>query len=115
MITLYGIKNCDSVKKARNWLESHAIDYHFHDFRVEGLTQEKLKQWQTSVGWEVLLNKRSTNWRQLSQELRDNIHDASALSLMLENPTLIKRPVLEMSNGNMHVGFKPEKYTKIFS
>ena len=114
MVTLCGIKNCDSVKKARKWLEANSVDYHFHDFRADGLEQEKLQQWNQTVGWETLLNKRGTSWRQLSQEVKDNVDEASAIALMLENPTLIKRPVLELDEGSVHVGFKAEEYEKLF-
>ena len=114
MVTLCGIKNCDSVKKARKWLEANGIDYHFHDFRSDGLEQSKLQQWNQATGWETLLNKRGTSWRQLSQEVNDNVDETSALALMLENPTLIKRPVLITDNGSVHVGFKTEEYAKLF-
>jgi arsenate reductase len=114
MTTLCGIKNCDTVKKARAWLEAHHVEYRFHDFRSEGLAAEKLQQWQKSCGWETLLNRRGTSWRQLSQEVKQTIDESSALALMLENPTLIKRPVLEMDDGSVHVGFKAENYEKLF-
>jgi arsenate reductase len=114
MTTLYGIKNCDSVKKARKWLDANGIDYRFHDFRAEGLQQERLQQWNSAVGWETLLNRRGTSWRQLPQQVKDTIDEASALALMLENPTLIKRPVLERKNGKVHVGFKAEEYASLF-
>lgn len=115
MLTLCGIKNCDSVKKARKWLEANAIDYHFHDFRAGGLEQERLQQWNQAVGWETLLNKRGTSWRQLPQEIKESVDEASALTLMLENPTLIKRPVLELGDGRLQIGFKDEEYVKLFS
>ncbi len=114
MTTLCGIKNCDSVKKARKWLQQHNIDYRFYDFRSEGVTQEKLRQWSKTVGWETLLNRRGTSWRQLPEEVRDGVGEASALALMLENPTLIKRPVLELDNGAVHIGFKAEHYSALF-
>ncbi|MEN8170163.1 MAG: ArsC family reductase [Pseudomonadota bacterium] len=114
MNTLSGIKNCDSVKKARKWLEAQNVDYRFHDFRSDGLEQQKLQQWNKVVGWEILLNRRGTSWRQLPQPVKDNIDESSALSLMLENPTLIKRPVLELDDGSVHVGFKAEEYTRLF-
>ena len=114
MVTLCGIKNCDSVKKARKWLEANGTDYHFHDFRSDGLDQSKLQQWNQAVGWETLLNKRGTSWRQLPQEVKGNVDEASALTLMLDNPTLIKRPVLELDDGSVRVGFKAEEYIKIF-
>jgi arsenate reductase len=114
MNTLSGIKNCDSIKKARKWLEAQNVDYQFHDFRSDGLEQQKLQQWNKVVGWEILLNRRGTSWRQLPQPVKDNIDESSALALMLENPTLIKRPVLELDNGSVHVGFKAEEYSRLF-
>lgn len=114
MTTLYGIKNCDSVKKARKWLESNDIDYRFHDFRTEGLEQSQLQRWNQGAGWEALLNRRGTSWRQLPQQVRDTIDQESALALMLENPTLIKRPVLELDDDTIHVGFNAEEYRALF-
>ncbi len=114
MTTLSGINNCDTVKKARKWLEAQGIDYHFHDFRAAGLEQQKLQQWNQVVGWEALLNRRSTSWRELSQDVKDHIDEASALSLMLQNPTLIKRPVLELDDGKVQVGFKADSYATLF-
>lgn len=114
MTTLSGIKNCDSVKKAQKWLEAHNVDYRFHDFRIEGLEPGKLQQWSRVVGWETLLNRRGTSWRQLPPEVKKTIDEASALALMLENPTLIKRPVLELDDGVLHVGFSADDYEKLF-
>ncbi len=109
MYTLYGIKNCDTVKKARKWLESNDVNYQFHDFRVDGLTAEMIEQWFTTVGWEKLLNKRSTTWRQLDDAQKENINEQSAASLLLNNPTLIKRPVLD-NEITILVGFSEESY-----
>ena len=109
MYTLYGIKNCDTVKKARKWLESNDVNYQFHDFRVDGLTAEMIEQWFTAVGWEKLLNKRSTTWRQLDDAQKENINEQSAASLLLNNPTLIKRPVLD-NEITILVGFSEESY-----
>ena len=113
MTTLYGIKNCDSVKKARKWLESHAIDYHFHDFRQDGLDEKKLKGWVEDLGWESLVNKRSTTWKQLDSKTRESMTQSSAIKTMLENPTLIKRPVLD-TGSQRHVGFSVADYTQHF-
>jgi arsenate reductase len=111
---LFGIKNCDSVKKARKWLETHNVAYRFHNFRSDGLEPGKLQQWNTTVGWESLLNRRGTSWRQLPPEVREAIDEASAMALMLKNPTLIKRPVLELDDGELHVGFSADDYEKHF-
>ena len=118
MATLYGIKNCDTVRKARKWLESGGINYTFHDFRADGLDKKDLSAWVKAVGWEVLLNKRSTTWKQLSDKNKETVDEAKAITLMLANPTLIKRPVLVLKNQSgkkVHVGFKPAKYEMLFS
>lgn len=109
MYILYGIKNCDTVKKARKWLESNDVNYQFHDFRVDGLTAEMIEQWFATVGWEKFVNKRSTTWRQLDDAQKENLNEQSAATLLLDNPTLIKRPVLD--NGiTILVGFSAESY-----
>lgn len=113
MTTLYGIKNCDAVKKARAWLDGHGVAHHFHDFRVDGLDKDQLIQWSTQLSWEVLLNRRSTTWRQLPDEVKDSLDKTQAIQLMLENPTLIKRPLLERE-GSYCVGFKDAEYKKLF-
>ncbi len=110
---LYGIKNCDTVKKARRWLEANDVDFQFHDFRVDGLDEATIQQWLTSVSWEVLLNKRSTTWKQLADARKAQLDQAIAIELMLANPTLIKRPVLCDSAGCM-VGFKEADYITRF-
>ncbi|WP_289243963.1 ArsC family reductase [Methylophaga sp. UBA678] len=109
---LYGIKNCDSVKKARSWLEAHSIDYVFHDFRQQGLEESTVKEWLQSVDWETLLNKRGTTWRKLDDPRKDNLDEKTAIELMLENPTLIKRPVL-VNDSTIIVGFKEDVYQQL--
>ena len=113
MTILYGIANCDTVRKARNWLTSHNVDYQFHDFRKDGLTPRQLKHWSTVVGWETLLNRRGQTWRKLTDKKKADINEASALKLMQAEPTLIKRPVLEV-NSQVHVGFKDADYQDLF-
>jgi arsenate reductase len=113
MATLYGIANCDTVRKARNWLTSHAIDYRFHDFRKDGLSAKQLKHWATVVGWESLLNRRGQTWRKLPAKAKAELNEAKALKLMQAEPTLIKRPVLEMKS-QVHVGFKDADYQDLF-
>ncbi|MCG8316334.1 MAG: ArsC family reductase [Pseudomonadales bacterium] len=110
---MYGIKNCDTIKKARKWLDESSIEFQFHDFRKDGISPEKIKGWINAVGWEVLLNKRGTTWRQLDEKVKANVDEASAIDMMLDNPAIIKRPVLE-TNGQITVGFKPEEYAKLF-
>jgi arsenate reductase len=114
MITLYGIKNCDTVKKARVWLEQHHVNYRFHDLRDDGLDAARLNEWIKSLGWETLLNTRSTTWRQLPDADKHDLSAANAVKLMLAHPTLIKRPVLV--NGTVvTVGFSAATYSKIVS
>lgn len=113
MAILYGIGNCDTVRKARKWLASHDIDYRFHDFRKDGLTARQLKHWATVVGWETLLNRRGQTWRKLPDKAKADLNAASALKLMQAEPTLIKRPVLEVQS-RVHVGFKDTDYQDLF-
>ena len=108
-IILYGIKNCDTVKKARRWLEAQQIEYAFHDFRVDGLSQDMLKDFLKQVDWETLLNKRGTTWRKLSENQKQGISKQKAIALMYENPALIKRPVLYYE-GEYFVGFSENKF-----
>ncbi len=112
-VTLYGIPNCDTVRKARKWLDAHGIDYRFHDFRRDGLPAERLRAWAQAVGWETLLNRRGATWRQLPAEAREGIDAERALALMAEQPTLIKRPVLEQAGG-VTVGFDEARYAERF-
>lgn len=114
VITLYGIKNCDTVKKARKWLDAHDVEYRFHDFRADGLDAKALKTWVKELGWEVLVNRRGTTWRQLDPAVKDSIDEASALKLMEDNPTLIKRPVLDLGDRRV-VGFSEKHYGELFA
>jgi arsenate reductase (glutaredoxin) len=98
MYTLYGIKNCDTVKKARNWLDQNNIAYRFHDFRTDGLVLELLEHFANHLGWNKLLNRSSTSWRQLSAEQQSDLTQEKALQLMLTTPTLIKRPILDVGD-----------------
>lgn len=109
MITLYGIKNCDTVKKARLWLEAQNIPYCYHDFRANGLSVELLAEFDAALGWEALLNKRGTTWRRLAEDQRENLARDKALALMLEQPSLIKRPVLRTATKTL-IGFTPDYY-----
>ena len=113
MITLYGIKNCDTVKKARRWLEQHDIDYSFHDFREQGLERGAAAAWLEELGWETLINRRSTSWKQLSPEQRETMDQQSALAAIMEQPTLIKRPLLDTGTSRQ-VGFSEKTYQEIF-
>lgn len=104
MITVYGISNCDTVKKARRWLEQHAIEYRFHDVRSDGLTPEQVRAWLQELGWETLINRRSTSWKALGPAAREQMDDTHALAAILEQPTLIKRPLLDIGHER-HCGF----------
>jgi len=112
MIEIYGIPNCDTMKKARKWLEAHGIEYRFHDFKKEGIDPELLHNWVAKAGWETLLNRRGMMWRKLPQEVRDNIDEKSAIQIMLETPTIIKRPVL-VNDDDLLVGFSDQVYDKL--
>jgi arsenate reductase len=108
-ITVYGIKNCDTMKKAWTWLDGHGKTYRFHDYRAEGLDEKTLRGWVKKLGWEKLLNKASTTFRELPDADKAGLDEAKAVSLMLKHPTMIKRPVLD-NDGKLTVGFKPEIY-----
>jgi arsenate reductase len=109
---LYGIPNCDTMKKARAWLESEGIEYDFHDYKKAGIDPAKLAAWSKVVGWETLLNRAGTTFRQLPDEAKRNLDERKALKLMLERPSMIKRPVFERGN-TLLVGFSPEKYAPL--
>jgi arsenate reductase len=111
MTTLYGIKNCDTVKKARTWLDAQNIPYRFHDFRADGLSAELLGRLEAALGWEALLNRRGTTWRALADSQREPLDRAKALELMLAQPALIKRPVLETGAKTL-IGFTPNSYAR---
>jgi len=110
-ITIYGIKNCDTMKRARAWLDSHGVAYDFHDYKSAGIAKDKLKQWSDRLGWEVLLNRAGTTFRKLPEHEKEGLNEKKALALMLAQPSMIKRPVLEVG-GNLLVGFQPEIYAK---
>jgi len=110
-VTIYGIKNCDTMKKARAWLDKHGVEYAFHDYKTAGIEREKLERWSKKVGWEVLLNRFGTTFRKLSDKDRNSLDPGRAMSLMLEQPSMIKRPVLELGGGKLLVGFRPETYS----
>ena len=113
MTTLYGIPNCDTMKKARKWLADNGVEYEFHDYKKLGIEKKKLTEWIKTVGWETLLNRRGMMWRKVPDDVKANIDEKSAIELMLETPSIIKRPVLE-AKGKVTVGFKPEIYEELF-
>ena len=113
MTTLYGIKNCDTIKKARRWLTENDIEYRFHDVRADGISRSDLQRWMKTLDWEKLLNRRGTTWRKLPEAVRNNISKASAVDVMLDNPAIIKRPVLVHDN-TFYLGFSADSYQSIF-
>ncbi|WP_018870451.1 MULTISPECIES: ArsC family reductase [unclassified Thioalkalivibrio] len=106
-VVLHGIANCDTVRRARRALEAAGVDYRFVDFRKDGLDPERLREWAMELGWEALINRRGATWRQLPKEQREALDEDSALALMLEKPTLIRRPVIEHA-GRVRLGWGPE-------
>lgn len=108
-VTIYGIKNCDTMKKARTWLDAHGIAYAFHDYKAEGVERDALDSWARKVGWDVLLNRTGTTFRKLPDKDKAGLTEAKAITLMLAQPSMIKRPVLDIA-GTLLVGFKPEAY-----
>jgi arsenate reductase len=110
-ITIYGIKNCDTMKKARAWLDSHGVAYSFHDYKTEGIERSRLVKWAKEVGWETLLNRAGTTFRKLDDADKDKLTETKAIALMLAQPSMIKRPVLDLGS-QLLVGFKPEIYAK---
>ncbi len=110
---IYGIKNCDTMKKARAWLEKHGVDYSFHDYKTAGIERERLERWCKKVGWETLLNRNGTTFRKLSDKNKSNLDAGKAVALMLAQPSMIKRPVVELGGGKVLVGFTPDDYSGI--
>ena len=113
-VTIHGIKACDTMKKARAWLEGRAVAYEFHDYKKQGLDEAQLRGWVAELGWEALLNRKGLLWRKLPAERREGIDEAGAIQLMLENPGIIKRPLLELEDGTHRVGFSEAEYAELF-
>ena len=109
-ITIYGIKNCDTMKKARAWLDKHGVDYAFHDYKSAGIDKDKLERWAKKVGWETLINRAGLTFKKLPDKDKEGLTEKKALALMLRQPSMIKRPVLDLGGGKLLVGFKPEQY-----
>src|SRR5690606_9718867 len=113
-LKIYGIKNCNTVKSALNWLDENGVAYEFHDFKTKGVTAAQLKDWVAQVGWETLVHKRGTTWRKLSPEEQSKVKSASsAIALMKEKTSVIKRPVVEADGELVAVGFDPDEYAEI--
>ncbi len=113
-VTIYGIKACDTMKKARAWLDGHGVGYHFHDYKTAAIDTTTLLNWCGQVGWEVLLNRSGTTFRALPDGKKQDLDEARAIELMVENPSMIKRPVLDV-DGELIVGFKPERYEAVLA
>jgi arsenate reductase len=111
-ITIYGIKNCDTMKKSRAFLDKHKVDYAFHDYKTAGVDKAKLENWAKKAGWETILNRTGLTFKKLPDKDKQGLTEAKAIKLMLAQPSMIKRPVLELAGGKLLVGFKPEDYAK---
>lgn len=112
-VTIFGIKNCDTMKKARSWLETNGIDYSFHDYKVSGIDRSHLEAWCDAAGWGTVLNRAGTTFKKLDDGQKADLSRDKAIGLMLEQPSMIKRPVLEACD-RITVGFKPEIYQTVF-
>ena len=112
-VQIYGIKACDTMKKAFTWLDDHGIDYQFHDYKKEGASAAALRRWIDALGWETVINRRGTTWRKLPESLRQSMDAEQAVQAALDNPSLIKRPMLE-TGKLLEPGFKPARYAEIF-
>ncbi len=113
-VTMYGIPNCDTIKKAKKWLEADRVIVEFHDYRKQGVDSALVTIFCQALGWENVLNKRGTTFRQLSQEQKDNLNEQTAIALLVEQPAMIKRPIL-LVDDQYHIGFKAEQYAAIFA
>ena len=111
-ITIYEIKNCDTMKKARAWLDKRGVDYAFHDYKTASIDRGQLQRWAKKVGWETLLNRAGTTFKKLTDRDKNGITETKAIALMLKQPSMIKRPVLDAGGGKLLVGFKPEQYSE---
>jgi arsenate reductase (glutaredoxin) len=111
-ITIYGIKNCETMKKARAWLDQRGVAYDFHDYKIAGIERERLERWEKKVGWETLLNRAGTTFRKLPDKDKTGLDAKKAVTLMLKQPSMIKRPVLDLGGGKLLVGFSPELYSE---
>ena len=112
MITLYGIPNCDSIRKARRWLDAHGVAYRFHDYKRDGLDELALRGWVERLGWEALLNRRGQTWRKLPEDLRARIDEPTAIRIMLETPSIIRRPLLD-DGRTLRMGFSENDYADL--
>jgi arsenate reductase len=112
-VTMYGIRNCDTVKKARAWLEDHHVAFDFHDYKSAGIDRERIASWAAELGWERLVNRSGTTFRKLADEKKQDLNEAKAIDLMEQQPSMIRRPLIE-KDGRFLVGFDPERYRQVF-
>ncbi|MGF1753873.1 ArsC family reductase [Vibrio makurazakiensis] len=112
--TMFGIPNCDTIKKAKKWLQAENIEFDFHDYRKQGIDEDLVKTFCSELGWELVLNKRGTTYRQLSQEQKDSLNESTVIDLLVEHPAMIKRPILKVGE-QFHIGFKADQYSTIYS
>jgi Spx/MgsR family transcriptional regulator len=112
VVALYGIPNCDTMKKARAWLDAHGVDYRFHDYKREGVDETRLRAWVEELGWETLVNRRGTTWRKLPEDVREGMDAEAAIRVMLETPSIIRRPVLDTGEVR-HAGFSETDYERL--
>jgi len=115
MVTIYGIKNCDTMKKAFAWLDEHGVAYTFHDYKKAGISSGKLHEWSKACGWRSLVNTRGTTWRKLTPEQQDIQTQSAAVQLMVDKPSLIRRPVIETAGGQLLVGFDLNNYASFLN
>lgn len=113
-VTIYGIKNCDTMKRARTWLDEHGVAYAFHDYKTAGIDKDALETWVKEAGWETLLNRAGTTFRALPDDKKQGLNEKKAVALMAAQPSMIKRPVL-IAGKQMLVGFKPDQYGALFA
>lgn len=113
MVTIYGIKNCDTMKKARRYLDDKGVTYTFHDYRADGVPEDSLRSWIAEMGTDALINRRGTTWRKLPDAVKDSVDDQTALTLLSENPAIIKRPLLDLGDRRV-LGFRASEYDELF-
>jgi Spx/MgsR family transcriptional regulator len=113
MITVYGIANCDTMKKARRWLDEHGVAYAFHDYKKHGLDEGLLRAWVAELGWDALVNRKGSTWRKLPPETRESMDQEAAIRVMLASPSIIRRPLIDTGSAR-HIGFSPEQYQGLF-
>jgi arsenate reductase len=111
-VTVYGIKNCDTMKKARAWLDQRGVEYVFHDYKTAGIERARLESWVKKLGWEALLNRSGTTFRKLPEKDKAGVTEKKAIALMLAQPSMIRRPVLDLGGGKLLIGFRPDEYEK---